>query len=357
MLIYKKYVTQSAFPLLAVVSLVFTSLVWVTQILKLLYFLDKGISLSDFLKLIILILPSLLFSILPIITLFSLVFLYQRLSEERQLIIFKTCGLSNWKIAEPALIIATFVMIITYCISAYLLPVSYSKMKSKTKLLRNNYVSSAVDARKFNQISRNITLYIDAKDEENNFIGIILFDNTVPQNETVFFAKYGSISFDKGEAYMNLTDGFRQTYDNNGNLMKLFYEHLVVKINNDRANSGDQVKNSLELFIWDLLFPPSDLPQELRMKFIADGHQRVIWPMFNFVFSLVALSTLLRMPYTRKVHWQPIISSMFPVLLVAFVHFSVQKLSYTNLNFIFFCYANVILSTIISITYLTKRGR
>lgn len=92
MLLYRKYFIKNILPLLIVITFSMTSLVWITQVLKLLYLFDKGIKVMDFLSLIILVLPTLLFILLPIITVITIIYIYNNLKIERQLIILQTSG-------------------------------------------------------------------------------------------------------------------------------------------------------------------------------------------------------------------------------------------------------------------------
>ncbi|MCC8484007.1 MAG: LptF/LptG family permease, partial [Rickettsia endosymbiont of Labidopullus appendiculatus] len=89
MLIYKRYIIRNIVPSLVLIIFSVTSLVWITQILKMLYLIDKGIKAQDFLNLIILIIPSLLFILLPFATIVAVIYTYNALSERRQIIILQ----------------------------------------------------------------------------------------------------------------------------------------------------------------------------------------------------------------------------------------------------------------------------
>ena len=108
---YKKYIFKTIFPTFLTLSAVLTSLVWITQTLRLVHLIDKGIEFKTFLKIVVFLIPSLLFMILPVITVISVIVVYNRLQDERQLIILRSAGLSNFNLAKPALFITILITI------------------------------------------------------------------------------------------------------------------------------------------------------------------------------------------------------------------------------------------------------
>ena len=99
MYIYSKYIAKTIIPVLCVITIVLTSLVWIVQVLNLVSLLEKGVELKNFIKLVALLIPYLLFMIMPIISVIGVIYVYTRLLDERQLIILRGAGLNNYEIA------------------------------------------------------------------------------------------------------------------------------------------------------------------------------------------------------------------------------------------------------------------
>ena len=357
MLTYKRYIFRSIFIPLITIAFVLTSLVWITQILKLLYLIDKGVKLKDFFQLIILLIPFLLFTIFPLITVLAIVNVYKRLREERQLIVFRSIGLSDISIARPALLLAILITMLCYYISFSLLPFSYHKLKQELVNLKNNYISDIVDVRTFNQVSKHTTIYVDKKNPDGSLAGVVLFDNTQPESKAVLFASKGKIINNGKEQFFELQDGLRQAYDNSGNLTKIHFDRLQVEISNDNENELDKnkIQSTLELYIPQLLWPDKSLSEQKQHKLIVDGHQRIIWPLYNYVFAFLALSIFLKHPYNRKSNLKHIILTIIPLVLVTYIHFTMQKFAYQDKNFIFFCYLNVFFAIVFSTWYSRRK--
>ena len=355
MLTYKKYIAKSILPPLATLTILLTSLVWVTQTLRMVHLIDKGIELKHFFKIIILLVPSLLFMILPIIAVLTVIYVYNNLQDERQLVILRNSGISNYALAKPALLVATGVTIFAYYISAYLMPLSYNNMKQELSNFREGYISSIISSKTFNQISKNSNIYVEHKNTDGSLSGIILFDNKVPENRTILFAKNGKIITSNPDlTEFELEHGLRHSYDQLGNLTKLYFDHLIVAITNENTDSNDRNKTSIELYIHEMLWPDNALPIEKQRQLITDGHLRIVWPLFNFAFVFLSLSIFLNQSYNRKTHIKQYVITFIPILLVTYFYFMLQKIAYKDLNYIFLCYANVFSCIIFSIWQSTR---
>src|SRR4028119_203307 len=93
---------QLALSLLAV-TVGLAVLVWLTQSLRFIELvLDRGLSFLMFIALTGLLLPGFFAIILPIATFLVALFVYVRLSSDRELVVMRAAGISQWRLARPA---------------------------------------------------------------------------------------------------------------------------------------------------------------------------------------------------------------------------------------------------------------
>ncbi len=358
MLIYKRYIIRNIIPSLVIIIFSVTSLVWITQVLNMLHLIDKGIKAQDFLNLIILVIPSLLFILLPFATVIAVIYTYNALSERRQIIILQNLGLNNIQLASPALIIALIVMLFAYYISISLLPLSYSKLKSDINLMKNNYTSNMLDEKTFNTISKDITVYFDKKLPDGTIKNLIIFDNRKHDNHAILFSKFGMFKIYNNSSSFQLKNGVRQVYDHNGNLNNLSFEVLTVELVSNDGKKLVREKYNREIneyYIDELLKPNNILSEQRKIKLIAEGHQRLIWPMYNFVLVFLTLSVFLQQPYNKKSSLRQILITALSAIIITYLHFLLQNLASKDLNFIFACYANIIIAIIVSLYLYFRR--
>lgn len=334
-----------------------TALVWITQILKFLHLIDKGVKLSHFFSLITLVLPSLLYILLPFITLISVIYTYSYLSERRQLMILQNSGLSNLQLATPALFFACFIMLGSYYLSISLLPLSYNKLKSDLSFVKNNYVASMIEEKTFAKVAKGVSIYIEKKLENGKMQGMVLFDSRKSGAQAVLFARYGTFKLYNNNPVFQLEEGVRQTYDVNGNLTKLSFNSLIVELvsNNSEKNVDRYNRDINEYSIKELFNPDNGLLEQRKIKLIAEGHQRIIWPFYNFLFTFLALAVFLKQPYNKRSSFKQLIFTSLSVIIVAYLHFTLQNKSSKDLIFIFACYFNIVVIFIISLYLYLRR--
>ena len=207
----------------------------------------------------------------------------------------------------------------------------------------------------FNQISQDFTIYLDKKDADGTLERVILFDNRIPKDRTVLFAKAGKIITHGDVPLFQLKQGFRQSFDSNNNITKLYFDELLIAIKNDDPDKDDRGKTSLELYVQEMLKPINNLPEESKGRLIVDAHQRLIWPMFNYVLVFLALSMFLTTKNdSRKSNIKQMFYTFLPIVIVTYFHFTLQKAAYKEHLYIFACYLNIFLCIVFSIWKINK---
>ena len=123
MKIYLRYlVWQLVLPAL-IATLAFSGAVWLSQSLRFVdLIVNKGLPLTTFLYLTALLFPSLLMVVVPFALFCGVLFAYQRLTVESELVVMQSVGLSNRQLAMPGLILGLLVTSIGYANSLYVMP-------------------------------------------------------------------------------------------------------------------------------------------------------------------------------------------------------------------------------------------
>ena len=82
--------------------LALTGVIWLSQSLRFVdMIVNKGLSAGYFLYLSSMVLPSVLSIILPIAVFAAVLYTFQRLHADSEIIVMRSAGLSNWSIARP----------------------------------------------------------------------------------------------------------------------------------------------------------------------------------------------------------------------------------------------------------------
>lgn len=349
MFIYKKYVIGNIVPIIILTIFVLSGFAWITQIVKFFYLIDRGFAIIDFLKLVSLFIPLIIFMIMPIATLISIIYVYTKLKNNFQILVLQQSGLSDLSIVKPALFFASLISIICCLISFYLLPYSYKIQKSQLNFIRNNYINSFIEAKTFNKISKHITMYVDKKISQSQFYGIIVFDSYKPEEKRVIIAKYCSIELKNNLPLLKLHDGFSQLQNDKGKIINTHFQEMKINGNINRNSENKATfSNSLELFIHQMLHPNQEiLNVKKRSTILVDMSHRIIWPLFSYALTFLGLSILITQHYDKN-ELKSKSFVLIPPLLFTISHFIIQKLSYKNSVLIIYLYLNFILCILVA---------
>src|SRR5581483_2706843 len=99
-----------------------TAVIWLTQAMRFIRFiLNKGLSIDVFFYITSLLLPSFILITLPVSLFFAALFTLNKLTNDRELIVLRSSGMSHWQFATPVIYLGMIGVAICYAISLYLL--------------------------------------------------------------------------------------------------------------------------------------------------------------------------------------------------------------------------------------------
>lgn len=134
--------------------------IWLTQSLRFVeVIVNHNVSLIGYFSFISYLIPDLLAIVLPVCVLVSVLFTYNRLTADHELVILRSCGLSNIKIASPAIFLAFGAMIVAWIINIYVVPASFRHFRNMEHTFRNELSSAFIQEGSFNT-ANGLTVYI-----------------------------------------------------------------------------------------------------------------------------------------------------------------------------------------------------
>src|SRR5712672_4145932 len=102
-----RYILRQCFGVMLFVTAALSAAIWLAQSLRLVdLIVNRGLSVDIFLYLALLILPRFLDIVLPIGAFIAVLFTFNRLTSESELVAMRSVGLSHLALARPVLILA-----------------------------------------------------------------------------------------------------------------------------------------------------------------------------------------------------------------------------------------------------------
>lgn len=338
---------------------VLTSAVWLTQSLRFVdVVLNKGLPFSTFFALIVYLIPDLIGVVLPIAVLIAVLFVYNRMTADNELIVMRATGMSNWQLASPALILSCTVVAILYSITIYAMPFSYKKMKDLEHEIKG-YVSTAMlQEGQFNSV-RSLTVYVRKRHSPTDLSGIIIYDARDYKKPYVITAELGSIlSTNKGERVVLLNGIRHETNTSTGHPSMLRFSQHIIDFNSGGIVPEVRSKKPHEYFLWELLFPDDDIARDSVQysKMFARAHYNILMPLTALCFGLLSVCLILSGEYNRRGRSKRLMyivlgCSLFQINLFIFLHMYSWIFGAVAL-----AYAQVVITITACISYLREWG-
>jgi lipopolysaccharide export system permease protein len=304
MQIYNRYIIRQLIHSTLLITVSLTSIIWLTQALRFIDFIvNQGVSISIFLELTSLLLPALLLVILPPAFFCALIFTYHKLKSDNELVVMQSAGLSRWKLAAPALNVAVGVMAIGFIISLYFQPTSYRQFRDLQQFLRNNYVSILLQEGVFSSPVDGLTVFIRQRNDDGTLKGILVHDSRIPNVATTMLAEQGTlVQTPQGPRFL-LVNGTRQEVKG-GKISFLNFESYTLDISLFTAEKPTRVRDPQELYLAQLFDDVPGLnPQDIAKRH-AEGHQRIVWPIYSVVLTLIGAAVMLSGEFNRRGSWK-----------------------------------------------------
>ena len=293
------------------------SIIWLMQSLRFMdLIINKGLDISTFLWITMLIVPSLLIIVLPLSLFAGTCYSFKRLNDDNELSPLFNAGISRKRVVFPALILATTVSIFCYILTLWLMPAGMSSFKNIQHHLRQSGGNLLLEEGTFNTMGNGLTVYVKNRTKNNELHSLLVHDNRKEDRPVTWMAKNGKITFSTdGYPRLRLIEGIRQEITSERLSVLEFAEH-TIDITKQINVEGTRIKGSEERYIGEL-FIYDGIPERDIPKFKAEVQKRLIWPLTSFPVVLFAAIFLVRSKRNRLGSSKPTaIASTFTVLYI-----------------------------------------
>ncbi|MEI8295218.1 MAG: LptF/LptG family permease [Alphaproteobacteria bacterium] len=279
--------------------------VWLTQSLRFIQIIvNHNVSIADYFTLVGFLLPDLLAQILPICIFISILFTYNRIDHDHELLAFRASGRSNWQLAKPGVILSGGTMIIITIMNLYVIPASYRLFRDQEHEIRNELTSIFLQEGAFNTL-RGVTAYIKSRNLDGSLNNIFLYytdKNSSKHHTYAIMAQKGKISSTPEGPRLLLQDGIRQEVKVHNQQSSFFrFEEVSYDLSAMMSDTQPRAIKPYEKSLWELLFPGAETKDPFIIsKMRAEAHQRLMLPLFALILAIIALNTVLRRKMNRQ---------------------------------------------------------
>ena len=353
------YITKQIVIGLLLVSFSLMSSIWLSQSFR---FLDlitsKGISIGIFIELTSLLMPR-IFTVLAPISLFAAVlFVYNRMLSDQELIVMKSAGISPWQLAKPAVFMGILM------IAANIYTMNFGTQKAANRFndlqwrIKNNISHLMFREGEFTTLQPNLTVFVTTHEQDGSVGGILINDERNPLVKSTTSAEKGVIVQTQNGPRVILFNGNRQEINTKSkNFSSISFKEYSVDfgLKETRARRQNGVRTQSFSDLMHALDNPDLQPQE-RLKWFVEGNKRITTPLLSLLYALIACTGLLINNFNRRGQTKTICISLISVVLVQAIDLTVGNLASKKLIWLMFLYANILIPTIICFILLCFSG-
>jgi lipopolysaccharide export system permease protein len=324
-----RYILRQCLGVMVFVTAALSAAIWLAQSLRLIdLIVNRGLSIDVFLYLAALILPRFLDIVLPIGVFIAVLFTFNRLTAESELVVMRSAGLSHIALAKPVLILAGIAFLILMSLSVYFLPASNRAFKDLQFEIRNRFVSSLIQEGTFTTISDKLTIYIRSRDDRGEVRGLLINDARDLQHPVTILAERGAFVDSPAGARIVMVNGNRQQFDTETlKLSLLTFESYTLDLDTLHDAPVARFREPQERFLDELFAPPADADDSLREGFLVEAHQRILVPLSAFSFSLIPLACLLPGELNRRGQLKRVLLAIATAFLFELLDLGVNNLA------------------------------
>jgi lipopolysaccharide export system permease protein len=341
---------QMALASIAVVA-VLSVVIWLTQSLRFIdWIVNRGLPVHTFVWIAGLILPMFLAVILPIALFAAITFTFQKLQADSEVTVMRAVGVGPLRMIAPALAIAVIGTALGFAINLHLLPASYREFKLVQAQVRSAHTAVLLQEGVFTEIDEAVTVFVEAQGGIGDLRGIMVQDARDPVRPVTIIADQGTIIATATGPRIVLRNGNRQELNRDtGRVSFLFFERYSIDVERRLASEVARELSATERFLGELWNPEPDTPPATRAKYLAEGHQRLVSPFYNFTFVVIGLAALTVGAVPRNAPLARILLAVGLVAAVQAAGIGLMNLSARLPDLIALMYVNAILPGLIGL--------
>jgi lipopolysaccharide export system permease protein len=297
------YIAKQIWVGFLLVALSLMSMLWLTQSLKFVEMVtDKGLPVYLFIEMTSLLMPRVFTVLSPIALFVAVMFVYNRLITDSELIVMKAVGINSFMIARAAIMVGFVMAVFNVFVLNYGIPVAEKKFRDLEYEVKNSFTKMMLREGTFTSFKNNMTVFIDKFEEDGSVRGILVSDGKKKSEKVITVAEKGMIEYTDVGPKILLKNGTRQVMNKKSQqFSSMRFDDYVVDFGD--VSKANKKKESVREKGIKELFEDANNPkiqEKDRRAFRAEAHRRILAPIFNLIFAMLACCGLLVANFNRR---------------------------------------------------------
>ena len=346
MKILNVYIFKQIFIGFLLVCFSLLAMLWLTQSLRFVEMVTRqGLPVYLFAEMTSLLMPRIFNILSPVAAFVTVLFVYNRLIADRELVVMQSAGISPWQNSKAAVFLGILMALFNVFVMNWGIPWSESKFRDLEWRVKNNLTQMVFREGEFTYLKNGITVFIDKHEDDGSVSGIFVSDESNPNLKVTLTAEKGRIiQTEKGPRILFI-NGVRQEMNTKDyKFSTLSFSRYSAEFNNmESRKKKDQTVREKSVF--ELLQSGRDktLDDHTQRKNIVEGNRRVLYPLYNLLFALLACVGLLVGDFNRRGQTKIITVEVLSMIIILGGDLAFTNLAGRSLMFLPLLYLNCLL--------------
>ena len=194
MKILNVYIFKQIFIGFLLVCFSLLAMLWLTQSLRFVEMVTRqGLPVYLFAEMTSLLMPRIFNILSPVAAFVTVLFVYNRLIADRELVVMQSAGISPWQNSKAAVFLGILMALFNVFVMNWGIPWSESKFRDLEWRVKNNLTQMVFREGEFTSLKNGITVFIDKHEDDGSVSGIFVSDESKPNLKVTLTAEKGRI--------------------------------------------------------------------------------------------------------------------------------------------------------------------
>jgi len=291
--------------------------------------LSLRIGFADFIRLISYIFPHMLFYVIPMASMTGVIIGFTRLTNDREILALKSCGVSLIQMLPPVVLIAFTITSLTGFFSLRLIPAGEISMRQLMLQLAMERIDKGLDEKTFTEALGDLVVYVD-RVENNEWHGVYVSDMRDRTQPIITIAEKGHMVGESKEMLVTivLNNGTMHNSEKKDNQVIQFKQYqLQIPLNPPTVVAGSDVSRiSRSAMSQQQLLEAAKkygAKSKQGVRYLTEFHHRLNLPVGCFLLSLLGIPLGLQAGPGKKAAGIPLGLGFFVLYYISFTTFRV----------------------------------
>ena len=175
--------------------------------------LGQGVSLWDFLSVLVKGIPAFLGITIPMAFVLSVLITFIQMGSNNELIAMKSCGISLKKISIPVVLLGIFLSLVSFYVTMFVMPKSNIAMKKQIEQLLKKKITMSISEKNFSSNFPGITFYTEKLYPQKGYLEDFMVSLQKKDKLITIFAKKGLLRTVKDSVFLDIQNGVAHFLD------------------------------------------------------------------------------------------------------------------------------------------------